>query len=373
MGRRVNLATIDDKPVAVAAGTSAGVSLALLAANPRNPREDLGDLEDLKSIAKRQLQPCLVVTAKGYLALWPEDAERVGNALYVVVNGCRRLAAAHKYGRTELLIVHDETVAVSRGELLGAAVEENIGRQDFDIIEEARAVEAVVAEYPSTREAAKARGWTHGWVSQRRALLKLTPEMQSMLRAGDLAVRDARRLARVPAADQVSTWRAEQDAAEQRKKEQAEQREQRRQLKQSGSEERVVTAVTTPGGGVTPQPNASTGQPVVTAVTTPGGGAAPQPNASTGQPVVTAVTTPGGGAAPQPNASTGQPVDTAVTTEGGPVSGIPEPRNDSTSSAAVPPAVMVEWTNPQAVADLCTANMAHADLEAMLDILTSRI
>ncbi|MEU6926027.1 ParB/RepB/Spo0J family partition protein [Streptomyces sp. NPDC086796] len=328
MGRRVNLATIDDRPVAVAADTSAGVSLALLAANPRNPREDLGDLEDLKSITKRQLQPCLVVTAKGYLALWPEDAERVGNARYVVVSGCRRLAAARKYGRTELLIVHDETVAASRGELLGAAVEENIGRQDFDIIEEARAVEAVVAEYPSTREAAKARGWTHGWVSQRRALLKLTPEMQSMLRAGDLAVRDARRLARVPAADQVSTWRAEQDAAEQRKKEQAEQRKQRRQLKQPAAEEQVVTAVTTPGDEAARHPNASTGQPVVT----------------------------------------------AVTTEGEPVSGIPEPRTDSsTSSTTAPPAVAVEWTNPQAVADLCTANMTHADLEAMLDILTSRI
>ncbi|MFF7328374.1 ParB/RepB/Spo0J family partition protein [[Kitasatospora] papulosa] len=226
MGRRVNLATIDNKPVAVAADTSAGVPLALLVANPRNPREDLGDLEDLRSIAKRQLQPYLVVTSKGYLALWPEDAERVGDAQYLVVNGCPWLAAAHKFGRAELLIVHDETVAVSRGELLGAAVEENIGRQDFDIIEEARAVEAVVAEYPSTREAAKARGWTHGWVSQQRALLKLTPEMQRMLRAGDLAVRDARRLARVPAAEQVSTWRAEQDAAKQRKKEQAEQRKQ---------------------------------------------------------------------------------------------------------------------------------------------------
>lgn len=330
MGRRVNLATIDDKPVAVAADTSAGVPLALLVANPRNPREDLGDLEDLKSIAKRQLQPCLVVTSKGYLALWPEDAEHVGDAQYVVVNGCRRLAAAHKFGRAELLIVHDETVAVSRGELLGAAVEENIGRQDFDIIEEARAVEAVVAEYPSTREAAKARGWTHGWVSQRRALLKLTPEMQGMLRAGDLAVRDARRLARVPAADQVSTWRTEQDAAEQRKQERAEQRkqqppQQRRQLKQP--EEAVVTAVTTSAAGGVPDPDASTGPSVVTAVTTD--------------------------------------------VESG--SNIPEPRNDATSAATALPTDAVEWSNPQAVADVCTANMTHDDLEAMLDILTSRL
>uniref|UniRef100_UPI003C7C3B58 ParB/RepB/Spo0J family partition protein n=1 Tax=unclassified Streptomyces TaxID=2593676 RepID=UPI003C7C3B58 len=297
MGRRVNLATIDNKPVAVAADTSAGVPLALLVANPRNPREDLGDLEDLRSIAKRQLQPYLVVTSKGYLALWPEDAERVGDAQYLVVNGCPWLAAAYKFGRAELLIVHDETVAVSHGELLGAAVEENIGRQDFDIIEEARAVEAVVAEYPSTREAAKARGWTHGWVSQQRALLKLTPEMQRMLRAGNLAVRDARRLARVPAAEQVSTWRAEQDAAKQRKKEQAEQRkqqppQQRRQLKQPELDKPVVTA---------------------------------------------------------------------VTTESDSGSGIPEPRDDASNTVSASPTLTVEWTNnPQAVANLCTANMTHA-------------
>ncbi|MFD5065481.1 ParB/RepB/Spo0J family partition protein [Streptomyces sp. NPDC058394] len=326
MGRRVNLATIDDKPVAVAADTSSGVPLALLVANPRNPREGLGDLEDLKSIVKRQLQPCLVVTAKGYLALWPEDAGRVGDAQYVVVNGCRRLAAAQKYGRSDLLIVHDESVAVSRGELLGAAVEENIGRQDFDIIEEARAVDAVVAEYPSSREAAKARGWTHGWVSQRRALLKLSPEMQAKLRAGDLAVRDARRLARVPAAEQVSTWRAEQDAAEQRKKELAEQRKQQppqQERRQLDPEKPVVTAVTTPEGAVPPETGASAGEQVVTAVTTD--------------------------------------------RDGG--SSVPEPRGSSSASSTV----MVEWTDPQAVANLCTANMTRGDLEAMLDILTSHL
>ncbi|MFE7347543.1 ParB/RepB/Spo0J family partition protein [Streptomyces fimicarius] len=326
MGRRVNLATIDDKPVAVAADTSSGVALALLVANPRNPREGLGDLEDLRSIVKRQLQPCLVVTAKGYLALWPEDAGRVGDAQYVVVSGCRRLAAAHKYGRSDLLIVHDESVAVSRGELLGAAVEENIGRQDFDIIEEAKAVDAVVAEYASSREAAKDRGWTHGWVSQRRALLKLSPEMQAKLRAGDLAVRDARRLARVPAAEQVSTWRAEQDAAEQRKKELAEQRKQQppQQRRQPSPEKSVVTAVTTPEGAARPEAGASTGEQVVT----------------------------------------------AVTSDRNDGSSVPEPREGSSSGSS---AAMVEWTNPQAVANLCTANMTRGDLEAMLDILTSHL
>lgn len=315
MGKRVDLATIDDKPVAVAAPaeTTAGVPLALLVANPRNPRQSLGSLDDLRSIATRQLQPCLVVSATGYLALWPEDAEKVGTAQYVVVNGCRRLAAAQKFGRSELLIVHDESVASSRGELLGAAVEENIGRQDFDIIEEALAVDAVVAEYTSAREAAEARGWTPGWISQRRALLKLSPEMQEALRAGDLAVRDARRLARVPAERQVAAWQAEREAAAQRKKKQAEGRK----------------GTTAPGAFTTVNaPEDGPSEPTASAPTTP------------------AFTTV--------NAAT-------------PEASVPEQR------LAVPSASGLDWTNPQAIADMCSTHMSRDDLETMLEILTSRL
>ncbi|MFC8174970.1 ParB/RepB/Spo0J family partition protein [Streptomyces sp. NPDC057325] len=328
MGKRVSLATIDDKPVAVTAPaeSAAGVPLALVVANPRNPRQSLGNLEDLKSIATRQLQPCLVVSAKGYLALWPEDADRVGGAQYVVVNGCRRLAAAEKFGRTELLIVHDESVASSRGELLGAAVEENIGRQDFDVIEEAMAVEAVVAEYSSAREAAEARGWTPGWISQRRSLLKLSPEMQQALRAGDLAVRDARRLARVPATDQVATWHAEQEAAAEQKKAQAEERKR-------------VAAMPQP----TLDPSA--------------------PDDSVAFTAVNALDAETGG---EGSVSRLAPAFTAVNAEA-PVSHVPEPRSSSSGSDDV------DWTNPQAIADLCTSHMTRDDLEAMLEILTSRL
>ncbi|MEU9654345.1 ParB/RepB/Spo0J family partition protein [Streptomyces sp. NPDC048110] len=328
MGRRVNLATIDNKPVAVAAPVEAGagVPLALLVANPRNPRESLKSLDDLKSIAHRQLQPCLVVTAKGYLALWPEDADQVGDAQYVVVNGCRRLAAAHKYGRSDLLIVHDESVATSRGELLGAAVEENIGRQDFDVIEEAMAVEAVVAEYASAREAAEARGWSPGWISQRRALLKLTPEMQRSLRAGELAVRDARRLARVPAEQQVATWQAELEAAEQRKKARAEERRRAAAEPQSADD-------------------------------------APVDGSPAAFTAVNAAGTELGGAE---TSSRSAPAFTAVNAEA-PVSHVPEPRS------ATPAPSGVDWSNPQAIADLCTTNMTRDDLEKLLEILTSRL
>ena len=57
---------------------------------------------------------------------------------YVVVNGCRRLAAAHKYGREDLAIVVNDDIARDRITLISASIAENVDRQDFDVIEEAR-------------------------------------------------------------------------------------------------------------------------------------------------------------------------------------------------------------------------------------------
>src|SRR5262249_24964255 len=93
------------------AGPSRSAPLSDLTPNPRNPRDDVGNLEDLASIADMQLQPAVVVTAKAYQRLYPEDAI---DTRYVVVNGCRRLAAAHKYGRTDLDIVVNDDVARDR-------------------------------------------------------------------------------------------------------------------------------------------------------------------------------------------------------------------------------------------------------------------
>lgn len=214
-GRRTSLAALaadvgDNSPVDHHAepGPARSAPLTQLSPNPRNPRDDLGDLADLASIADMQLQPAVVVTANAYRALYPDDdiATR-----YVVVNGCRRLAAAHKYGRTDLDIVVNDAVARDRVTLISAAITENVDRQDFDVIEEARAVEALVAECGRADIAAQRLHRTEGWVSQRRALLKLAPELQAALRRGELAIREARSLARVPLEQQVARWRAAQD------------------------------------------------------------------------------------------------------------------------------------------------------------------
>ncbi|MGV9838040.1 ParB/RepB/Spo0J family partition protein [Nocardia niigatensis] len=199
----------ETRPGQTAPPTSA--PLAELVANPRNPREDLGDLSELESIAKLQLQPALVVTRAAYLGLYPDDEAQLGAAQWVVINGCRRLAAAHRYGRADLEFVVKDEVASSRVILLAAAITENVARQGFDVIEEARAVQAMVDECGSAELAAQELDRSEGWVSQRRALLKLAPELQAALRRGDLAVRVARSLAKVPLEAQVEKWLAVRD------------------------------------------------------------------------------------------------------------------------------------------------------------------
>ena len=216
-GRRTSLASLtgavgEHSPVDqhgdAAAGPPRTAPLGDLTANPRNPREDLGDLSTLSSIADIQLQPVTVVTRAAYLALFPEDAIETR---FVVINGCRRLAAAREYGRTDLDISVNDAVARDRVTLISAAIAENVDRQDFDVIEEARAVQALVHECGRADQAAAHLHKTKGWVSQRLSLLQLAPELQTALRRGELAIREARSLARVPLEQQVHRWRAAQE------------------------------------------------------------------------------------------------------------------------------------------------------------------
>lgn len=185
------------------------IPLADLVANPRNPRTFNMNVDDLASIAELQLQPALGVTAAAYLKLWPEDRSRLGSAKYVVVMGNRRLLACEKFGRPGLDIVIKDEVAKDRATFRAAALRENVERENLDVIEEAQAVEDLVADAGSAQKAAEALKKTPPWVSQRRALLKLAPEIQQKLRAGEIAIRVARNLAQVPMEQQVARWQAQ--------------------------------------------------------------------------------------------------------------------------------------------------------------------
>jgi ParB/RepB/Spo0J family partition protein len=177
--------------------------------NPHNPRDDIGDLEDLKSIAEIQRQSLLVVTRAAYLKLYPAEADACRRADFIVANGCRRHAAAVKYGRDELICVVNDSVAESRVSLLRAAYDENVQRRDFDPIEEAKAVMKIVGEYATAVEAAAAEGWSSTWISHRKNLLKLDPAVQDLVRAkarglAGISIADARDLGSVKGIEEMT-------------------------------------------------------------------------------------------------------------------------------------------------------------------------
>jgi ParB family transcriptional regulator, chromosome partitioning protein len=223
-GKRVNLSELATTPPSPAGvpvlgdgdrtgGRMRTVPVASVAPNPINPREDTADLSDLESMRTLgQLQPCVVVTRAAFTAVNPGHDAAVGRAEYVVVAGTRRRLAAEKYGLATLDIVVRDVLAGDPETFFGASISENIDRQAFAPLEEARALERLVALSGSGVAAAELLSRSKGWVSQRLALLKLSPAMQDLLRAGELPVHVARRLAQLPADEQLAAWHDERPA-----------------------------------------------------------------------------------------------------------------------------------------------------------------
>lgn len=195
-----------------------------IAPTPVNTRTDYGTAEKLaelgESIRVRQLQPIVVVPVKRYIALFPEHEEQVKAAAYVLANGERRWLGVRevKLPTIHALIREDSKIVGSRADFLDAVFSENIDRQDFNPIEEARAVEAMVAECTSAELAAERWRKSPGWISQRRALLKLAPELQALVVSGELPawIGRSKRLTKLPHEEQAAEWeaiKAEREAA----------------------------------------------------------------------------------------------------------------------------------------------------------------
>jgi len=224
-GRRTSLASLAGAKVDTVPGQSDPLLLALpldtMVPTRFNPRRNFGTDEALREfgqiLTRRQLQPAVVVSRAAYLKLWPDEANNVGSAPYVVANGERRLRASRAVGRTTLDVVHNEGVAESKATFLDAVLSENNDREDLDPIERAFGIETMVTELGGADAVAAHYGKTKGWVSQQRKLLKLAPQMQALVSAGELPVRVARDIAGLPADEQAGAWAAEQRQREEAK------------------------------------------------------------------------------------------------------------------------------------------------------------
>ncbi|MER6249422.1 ParB/RepB/Spo0J family partition protein [Streptomyces griseorubiginosus] len=216
-GRRTSLASLAGAKVDDVPGRSDPLLLSLplnrLVPTRFNPRRRFGTDDELREfgqkLAKEQLQPAVVVSRTAYLKLWPEEAEHVGDAAYVIANGERRYRASRLAGRPVLEVVHKEDVASSRAAFLDAVQSENNDRQDLDPIERALAIDIMVRELGGADQVAVYYGKTKGWVSQQRKLLKLTPELQDLVSSGELPVRVGRDIAGLPPEVQSTAWEEE--------------------------------------------------------------------------------------------------------------------------------------------------------------------
>ncbi|MFC8201682.1 ParB/RepB/Spo0J family partition protein [Streptomyces sp. NPDC057298] len=177
-----------------------------VAPTPLNPRRNFGTDEDKtrfgEELRQAQLAACVAVTRDAYLKLWPEQAERIGAAQHVLVNGERRFRSAVHVGLDALDFVVRDDLAASRAQFLNHLLKENLEREDFDVIERARGVQQLVdvcaeeSERGARSRAAEQLGKDRSWVTNQLSLLELPEELQAMLSAGTLPERDGRSLAR---------------------------------------------------------------------------------------------------------------------------------------------------------------------------------
>lgn len=160
----------------------------LISLNPSNPRSDLGDLSELGASLRDhgQKQAITIMSRFAYLEAHPDHAENVEEGTkYVAIDGNSRLAAAREAGLSEIKVTVDEELGANADEVLESALVANIHRKDLDPLDEARALQQLL-QVVGTQQALAARlHRSQGWVSQRLALLGLTPELQEKLTAGE--------------------------------------------------------------------------------------------------------------------------------------------------------------------------------------------
>lgn len=199
--------------------------------NPDNPRSSLGDLTDLAGSLQThgQKQAITVMNRDAYIKANPErEADLEPDTTHVVIDGSSRLAAARDAGLTAIKVMVSDDQGANSEELLESALVANIHRQDLPELDEARALQRLLAIHGSQTALAKRLHRSQGWVSQRLALLSLTPELQA--RIGEEPIDLLRAVGSKPPEQQESALAAlKQERA--RKEAEKQERKRRKQTK----------------------------------------------------------------------------------------------------------------------------------------------
>lgn len=220
-GKRVSLASLAANKVESVPGASRPdlihVHPDTVAPTPLNPRRafDESELAELgEDMRGGQLQPCVAVAKAAYVKLYPEHADRLPEGCrYVMAAGERRWRAALKVGLDSLDVMLRHDLTESRIRFLAAVLSENVQRANFNPIEEADGLRAMLDLHDGNQAAAaRAMGKSKAWFNQRIGLLRLSDEMVQLVLEGKLtAFRDMRRYASLPADEQYAAWKQDQE------------------------------------------------------------------------------------------------------------------------------------------------------------------
>lgn len=187
--------------------------------NPDNPRTRLGDLSELATSLKEhgQKQAITVMNRDAYVKANPgRESDLASHTTHVVVDGSSRLAAALEAGLTHVSVMVDDEQGGDGEAILESALVANIHRSDLDPLDEARALQRLLAIHGSQVKLARRLSKSQGWVSQRLALLNLVPELQAVV--GEEPVELLRAIAKEPrdrqeaALEELKAQRARKEA-----------------------------------------------------------------------------------------------------------------------------------------------------------------
>ncbi|MFH8627483.1 ParB/RepB/Spo0J family partition protein [Streptomyces vietnamensis] len=190
-----------------------------LVGNPENPRTDLdytdedSDFRELKASMKSvgQLQPAVALSREAYLRLKPEQGSRIGDAEWVVILGNRRFHAAKQLGWTKFEIrVRDRLGNEDDDRVDEAVVIENIHRKNIPPYKEAEFLQRMVERHGSQEKVAERIGKSQMYVSNRLALLNLTPELRDVVDTKQIKVKTAEKIAKIQDPEQQKAIAAEE-------------------------------------------------------------------------------------------------------------------------------------------------------------------
>ena len=160
------------------------VPIELVGANPRNPRRDFSESELAELAASIReygiVQPVLVRPD-------PDRAEH-----YEIIAGERRWRAAQRAGLADIPVIVREADDRAALEL---AIIENVQRSDLNALEEAQGYQQLIDDHAYTQaELAETIGKSRSHVANTLRLLKLPPDLQTMVTDGALSAGHARAL-----------------------------------------------------------------------------------------------------------------------------------------------------------------------------------